>query len=166
MLFLGLCISLEPTFSVKQPRHKLKQLFCDVVHLNQRGLAILLRRITSFLPRRQRQLPHAKQTRQQRPGGDNVKSACDAAVRKLESASRRTQAPHNDSHKVYHEDGHQSHQPHYCVDTNRTKSSTGTVAIHRRHPGGPSLPDGGADVTRGSHDGSRLEPPYSGPPPA
>ena len=166
MLFLGLCISLEPTFSVKQPRHKLKQLFSDVVHLNQRGLAILLRRITSFLPRSQRQLPHAKKTRQQRPGGDNVKSACDAAVRKLESASRRTQAPHNDSHKVYHEDGHQSHQPHYCVNTNRTKSSTGTASIHRRHPGGPSLPDGSAAVTRGSHDGSRLEPPYSGPPPA
>ena len=86
---------LEPTFSVKQPRHKLKQLFSDVVHLNQRGLAILLRRIISFLPRSQRQLAHTKLTRQQRPGGDNVKSACDAAVRKLESASRRTQDPHN-----------------------------------------------------------------------
>ena len=57
-----------------------------------------------------------------------------------------------------------SHQPHYRVDTNRTKSSPGTAAIHRRHPGGPSLPDSGAAVTRGSHDGSRLEPPYSGPP--
>ena len=31
--------------------------------------------------------------------------------------------------------------------------------------GGPSLPDGGATVTCGSHDCSRLEPPYSGPPP-
>ena len=40
----------------------------------------------------------------------------------------------------------------------------GTAAIHRRHPGGPSLPDGGAAMTRGSHDGSRLEPPYSGLP--
>ena len=156
----GFVYLLEPTFSVKQPRHK--QLFSDVVHLNQRGLAILLRRIISFLPCSQRQLPHTKLTRQQRPGGDNVKSACDAAVRKLESASRRTQDPHKDSHK----DGHQSHQPHYRVDTNRTKSSTGTAAIHRRHSGGPSLPDGGAVVTRGSHDGSRLEPPYSGPPPA
>ena len=162
----GFVYLLEPTFSVKQPRHKLKQLFSDVVHLNQRGLAILLRRIISFLPRSQRQLPHTKLTRQQRPGGDNVKSACDAAVRKLESASRRTQDPHKDSHKVNHKDSHQSHQPHYRVDTNRTKSSTGTAAIHRRHPGGPSLPDGGAVVTRGSHDGSRLEPPYSGPPPA
>ena len=66
---------LEPTFSVKQPRHKLKQLFSDVVHLNQRGLAIILRRISSFLPRSQRQLPHTKLTRQQRFGGDNVKSA-------------------------------------------------------------------------------------------
>ena len=56
--------------------HKLKQLFSDVVHLNQRGLAILLRRIISFLPRSQRQLPHTKLTRQQRPEGDNVKSAC------------------------------------------------------------------------------------------
>ena len=161
----GFVYLLEPTFSVKQPRHKLKQLFSDVVHLNQRGLAILLRRIISFLPRSQRQLPHTKLTRQQRPGGDNVKSVCDAAVRKLESASRRTQDPHKDSHKVNHKDSHQSHQPHYRVDTNRTKSSTGTAAIHRRHPGGPSLPDGGAAVTRGSHDGSRLEPPYSGPPP-
>ena len=149
---------------MKQPRHKLKQLFSDVVHLNQRGLAILLRRIISFLPRSQRQLPHTKQTRQQRPGGDNVKSASDTAVRKLESASRRTQDPHKDSHKVNHKDGHQSHQPHYSVDTNRTKSSTGTAVIHRRHPGGPSLPDGGAAVTRGSHDGSPLEPPYSGLP--
>ena len=95
----GFIYLLEPTFSVKQPRHKLKQLFSDVVHLNQRGLAILLRRIISFLPRCQRQLPHTTQTRQQRPGGDNVKSACDAAVRKLESASRRTQDPHKDSHK-------------------------------------------------------------------
>ena len=148
----GFVYLLEPTFSVKQPRHKLKQLFSDVVHLSQRGLAILLRRIISFLPRSQRQLPHTKLTRQQRPGGDNVKSACDAAVRKLESASQRTQEPHKDSHKVSHKDGHQSHQPHYRVDTNRTKSSTGTAAIHRRHPGGPSLPDGGAAVTRGSHD--------------
>ena len=162
----GFVYLLEPTFSVKQPRHKLKQLFSDVVHLNQRGLAILLRRLIFFFPRSQRQLPHTKQTRQQRPGGDNVKSASDAAVRKLESASRRTQDPHKDHHKVNHKDGHQSHQPHYCVDTNRTESSTGTAAIHRRHPGGPSLPDGGAAVTRGSHDGSRLEPPYSGPPPA
>ena len=153
----GFVYLLEPTFSVKQPRHKLKQLFSDVVHLNQRGLAILLR-IISILPRSQRQLPHTKLTRQQRPGGDNDKSACDAAVRKLESASRRTQDPHKDSRKVNHKDGHQSHQPHY-----RTKSSTGTAAIHRRHPGGPSLPDGGDAVTRGSHDGSRLVPPYSGP---
>ena len=106
---------LEPTFSVKQPRHKLKQHFSDLVHLNQRGLAILLRRIISFLPRSQRQLPHTKLTRQQRPGGDNVKSACDAAVRKLESASQRTQEPHKDSHKVSHKDGHQSHKPHYRV---------------------------------------------------
>ena len=72
----------ELTFSVKQPRHK--QLFSDVMHLNQRGLAILLRRIISFLPSSHRQLPHTKQTRQQRPGGDNVKNTCDAAVRKLE----------------------------------------------------------------------------------
>ena len=98
----GFVYLLEPTFSVKQPRHKLKHLFSDVVHLNQRGLAILLRRIISFLPRNQTQLPHTKITRQQRPGGDNVKSACDAAVRKLESASRRTQDPHKDSHKVNH----------------------------------------------------------------
>ena len=28
------------------------------------------------------------------------------------------------------------------------------------------MPDGGAAVTRVSHDGSRREPPYSGPPPA
>ena len=161
----GFVYLLEPTFSVKQPRHKLKQLFSDVVHINQRGLAILLRRIISFLPRNQTQLPQTKITRQQRPGGDNVKSACDAAVRKLESASRRTQDPHKDSHKVNHKDGHQSHQPHYRVDTNPTTSSTGTAAIHRRHPGGPSLPDGGAAVTRGSHDGSRLEPSYSAPPP-
>ena len=59
----------------------------------------------------------------------------------------------------------QSHKPHYRVDTNRTQSSTGTAAMHRRHTGGPSLPDGGAAVTRGSHDGSRLEPPYTGAPP-
>ena len=78
----GFVYLLEPTFSVKQPRHK--QLFSDVTHLNQRGLAILLRRIISFLPSSQRQLPHTKQTRQQRPGGDNVKNACNAAVRKLE----------------------------------------------------------------------------------
>ena len=126
----GFVYLLEPTFSVKQSRHKLKQLFSDVVHLNQIGLAIFLRRIISFLPRSQRQLPHTKLTRQQPPGGDNVKSAYDAAVRKLESVSRRTQDPHKDSHKVNHKDGHQSHQPHYRVDTNRTKSSTGTAAIH------------------------------------
>ena len=158
----GFVYLLDPTFSVKQPRHKMKQLFSDAVHLNQRGLAILLRRITSFLVARGN--CHT-QTRQQRPGGDNVKSACDAAVRKLESASRQTQDPHNGSHKVNHKDGHQSHQPHYRVDTNRTKSPTGTAAICWRHPGGPSLPDGGAAVTCGSHDGSRLEPPYSAPPP-
>ena len=76
----GFVYQLEPTFSEKQPRHK--QLFSYVMHLNQRGLAILLRRIISFLPSSQRQLPHTKQTRQQRPGGDNVKNACDAAVRK------------------------------------------------------------------------------------
>ena len=92
----------------------------SVVDLNQRGLAILLRRIISFRHRSQRQLPHTKQTRQQRPGGDNVKSACDAALRKLKSALRRTQDPHKDIHKVIHKDGHQSHQPHYRVDTNRT----------------------------------------------
>ena len=106
----GFVYLLEPAFSVKQPR--LKQLFSDVVHLNQRRLAIQLRRMISFLPRSQRQLPHTQQTLQQRPGGDNVKSVCDAAVRKLESASRRTQDPHKDSHKVNHKDGHQSHQPH------------------------------------------------------
>ena len=44
--------------------------------------------------------------------------------------------------------------------------TAGTAALHRRHPGRPSLPDGVAAVTSGSHDGSRLEPPYSGPPPA
>ena len=88
----GFVYLLEPTFSVKQPRHKLKQLISDVVHLNQRGLAILLRRLISFLPRSQRQLPHTKQTRQQRPGGDNVKSACDAAVRKLAGVGFTTKA--------------------------------------------------------------------------
>ena len=125
----GFVYQLEPTFSEKQPRHK--QLFSYVMHLNQRGLAILLRRIISFLPRSQRQLPHTKQTRQQRPGGNNIKSACDDAFRKQESASRRTQAPHKDSHKVNHKDGHhQSHQPHYRVDTNRTKSSTGTARCY------------------------------------
>ena len=103
----GFVYLLEPTFSVKQPRHK--QLFSDVMHLNQRGLAILLRRIISFLPRSQRQLPHTKLTRQQRPGGDNVKSACDAAVRKLESVSRRTQDPHKDSHKVNYKEMATSH---------------------------------------------------------
>ena len=45
----GFVYLLEPTFSVKQPRHKLKQLFSDVVHLNQRGLAILHGEI-DFLP--------------------------------------------------------------------------------------------------------------------
>ena len=74
----GFVYLLEPTFSVKQPRHK--QLFSDAVQLNQRGLAIFMRRIISFLPRSHRQLPHTKQIRQQRPGGDNVKSACDAGV--------------------------------------------------------------------------------------
>ena len=54
---------LEPTFSVKQPWHKLKQLFSDMMPLNQRGLMILLRRIISFLPRSQRQLPQTKQRR-------------------------------------------------------------------------------------------------------
>ena len=44
----GFVYLLEPTFSVKQSRHKLKQLFSDVVQLNQRGLAILLRRIISY----------------------------------------------------------------------------------------------------------------------
>ena len=89
----GFVYLLEPTFSVKQPRHKLKQLFSDVVHLNQRGLAILLRRIISFLPRSQRQLPHTKLTRQQRPGGDNVKSACDAAVRKRVGLTTNARSP-------------------------------------------------------------------------
>ena len=74
----GFVYLLEPTFSMKQPQHK--QLFSDVVQLNQRGLVILLRRIISFLPCSQRQLPHTKQTHQQQPGGNNVKSACDAAV--------------------------------------------------------------------------------------
>ena len=94
----GFVYLLEPTYSLKQSRHK--RLFSDVVHLNQRGLAILLRRIISFLPRSRRQLPHTKLTRQQRLGGDNVKNACDVVVQKLESASRRTQDPHKDSHKV------------------------------------------------------------------
>ena len=35
----GFVYLLEPTFSVKQPRHK--QLFSNMVHLNQRGLVIL-----------------------------------------------------------------------------------------------------------------------------
>ena len=134
------------------------------MQLNQRGLAILLRRIISFLPCSQRQLPHTKQTHQQQPGGNNVKSACDAAVWKLESASQRMQDPHKDSHKVKHKDGYQSHQSHCHVDTNCMLSSTGTAAIHWRHPGSPSLLDGGAAVTHGSHDGLRLEPPCSGPP--
>ena len=75
------------------------------------------------------------------------------------------QDPHKDSHKVNHKDGHQSHQPHSHVITNPTQWSTGTAAIQRRHPGSPSLPDGGAAVARGAHNGSHLEPPYSGPPP-
>ena len=124
----GFVYLLEPTISVKQPRHKLKQLFSDVVHLNQRGLAILLRRISSFLPRSQRQLPHTKLTRQQRPGGDNVKSACDAAVRKLESASRRTQDPHKDSHKVNHNDG-----------TSHMSLTTVSIPTAHNHPLAPLL---------------------------
>ena len=137
VLLLWLCISAVAHFQREATPHK--QLFSDVVHLNQRGLAILLMRIISFLPRSQRQLPHTKQTRQQRPGGDHVKSASDAAVRKLQSASRQTQDSYKDSHNVNHKDGHQSHQPHCHVDTNRTQSSTGTATIHRRHSGGPSL---------------------------
>ena len=159
----GFVYLLEPTFSVKQPRHNMKQLFSNVVHLNQRGLAILLRRITFFLVARGN-----CHTQSKHASNDLVEITLKVLVMllsvKLESASRRTQDPHKDSHKVNHKDGHQSHQPHYRVDTNRTKSPTGTAAIRWRHPGGPSLPDGGAAVTCGSHDGSRLEPPYSGPP--
>ena len=82
----------------------------------------------------------------------------------MQSASRRTQDSHKDSHNVNHKDGRQSYQPPCHVDTNLTQSPTGTATIHRRHPGGPSLSDGGAAVTRGSQDGSRLQPPYSAPP--
>ena len=93
----------------------------------------------------------------QRPSGNNVKSGVDAAVRKLESASRRTQDPHKDSHKVNHNDSHHSHQPHRPYDPNRTQSSTGTAATHWRHPLGPPMQNGAAAVTRGSHDGPRHE---------
>ena len=131
----GFVYLLEPTFSEKQPRHK--QFFSDAVQLNQRGLAILLRRIISFLPRSQRQLPHTKQTRHQRPGRDNVKSACDAAVRKLESTSRRTQDPHKDIHKVNHKDVTSAslpcrYKPHAVVHWHRALLSTGdTLVAHR-----------------------------------
>lgn len=76
---------LERIFSTKQPRQM--QFFSDVVHLNQGGLAILLRRIVSFLPRSQRQVPHKNQALRQRPGRDQVNSGGDADVQILESAS-------------------------------------------------------------------------------
>ena len=120
---------LEPILSTNTPRHK--QLFSDVVHRSQRGLAIRLRRVMPSLPRTQRQLLHTTQKRQQRPARDNVKSGGDADVLKLESASRRTQDSHKDCHKVNHRDGHyQSRQSHGPVDTNRTQSSIATATIH------------------------------------
>ena len=121
----GLVDLLEPTFSVKQPRHK--HFFSDAVQLNQRGLAILLRRIISFLPRSQRQLPHTKQTRQQRPGGDNVKSACDAAAENWSRPHDERKIPTRTSTKSTTK---MSHQPHCHVDTNRTQSSTGTARCY------------------------------------
>ena len=140
----SLYIYWSPHSAVKQPRRK--QLFSDVVHLNQRGLVILLKKIISFLPRSQRQLP---QTRQQRLDGDNLKRICDVAARKRESASRRTQDPPKDSYKVNHKDGHR-YWPHRHIDTNRTQLSTGTAAIHW-----PTIAGRWYCYDPRSHDGSR-----------
>ena len=152
------CMSAGAHFQ-HQPAPEAALLGCGS-QLNQRGLANL-RRIISFLPRSQRQLPHKKQARRQRSHRDKMNSGGDADVQKLESASRRQQDSHTDCHEVSHSDSHQSPQPHRPVDLNRTlnrtQSSSGTAAIHWRHLGGLPMRDSAAAVTSGSPDGPRYE---------
>ena len=109
----GFAYLLEPIFSTKLPQHK--QLFCDAVHLNQRGLAILLKRIVSFLSRSQHK----------QANDDLVKITSKVAVMLMPvnriQLSRRMQDPHKHCHKINHKDGHQSHQPHSPVNKNRTQ---------------------------------------------
>ena len=98
-------------------------------HLNQRGLATILRKIIPFLSRNQRQLPHKKQALGQRSNRDKVTSGGEVAVQKMVSASRRMSDLHKDCHRVSHKDSHQSHQRHLPVDPNCVQSSW-----HRRYP--------------------------------